>query len=161
VAALALAVLAVALVKLAGNSGSSATPVTRIQTGAASVTSPGTATPTPAQSATTHSTSAPVVVAPVVLAPVSMLGSSAVTLHGFVNPQGAPTTWQFAYGKTASYGGFAPGKPLSLRAGTASVATSARLAYLSPGTTYHYKLIASKAGRALSTADATFTTPAH
>ena len=73
----------------------------------------------------------------------------------------APTTWQFAYGKTASYGGLAPGKPFPAGSGTTSVGASARIAYLSPGTTYHYKLIASKAGRALSTADATFTTPAH
>jgi hypothetical protein len=76
-----------------------------------------------------------------------------------VNPQGVPTTYQFQYGATASYGGRAPGSPVALGAGNSAVAVSARIAYLTPGTTYHYKLTASKAGRAASTADATFTTP--
>jgi hypothetical protein len=70
-----------------------------------------------------------------------------------------PTTYQFQYGATASYGGRAPGSPGALGAGNSAVAVSARIAYLTPGTTYHYKLTASKAGRAVSTADATFTTP--
>jgi hypothetical protein len=48
---------------------------------------------------------------------------------------------------------------VKLGAGTSVVAVSARIAYLAPGTTYHYKLTASKAGRTVSTADATFTTP--
>jgi hypothetical protein len=89
---------------------------------------------------------------------VSTLTSSIVTLNGAVNPQGVPTTYQFQYGLTASYGSGAPGTPLGLGAGNAAVYVAARVAYLTPGTTYHYKLTASKAGRALSTADATFTT---
>jgi hypothetical protein len=159
VAGLALAVLAAALVKLAGNSGSPASPVATSVTQPASVTSPGTATATPAPSATAPSASTPVAVAPVGLAPVTELASSIVTLNGAVNPQGVPTTYQFQYGATASYGGGAPGTPVALGAGTAAVAVSARVAGLAPGTTYHYKLTASKAGRAISTADATFTTP--
>jgi hypothetical protein len=158
VAGLALAVLAVALVKLAGNSGSSTTPVASSANGPASVTSPGTATTTPAASATTPAASTPAAPVPVGLAPVTTLTSSIATLNGTVNPQGVPTTYQFQYGATTSYGGRAPGTPVALGAGTAAVSVSARIAYLAPGTTYHYKLIASKAGRATSTADATFTT---
>jgi len=90
---------------------------------------------------------------------VTTLTTSIATLNGTVNPQGVPTTYQFQYGATASYGGRAPGSPVALGAGTSAVAVSARIAYLAPGTTYHYKLTASKAGRAISTADATFTTP--
>jgi hypothetical protein len=163
VAGLSLAVLADALIKLAVDSGSPTTSVASV-TGPASVTSPGTATTPPAPSTTTpaataRSPSTPVAVAPVGLAPPTTLSSSIATLNGTVNPQGVPTTYQFQYGATASYGGRAPGNPLALGAGKSAVAVSARIAHLTSGTTYHYKLTASKAGRAISTADATFTTP--
>jgi hypothetical protein len=167
VAGLALAVLAAALVKLAGDSGSRATAVATSVTQPASVTSPGTAAIPPAPSATAPrasapSASTPVVVAPVGLAPVTALTSSLVTLNGAVNPQGVPTTYQFRYGVTASYGGRVPDPPVALGAATAAIAVSAKVAHLAPGTTYHYTLIARKAGRAISTADATFATlPAH
>jgi hypothetical protein len=164
VAGLSLAVLAAALVKLAGDTGSTTSSVARSVTGPAFVTSPGTATVAPAPSATTPGATAPkagtpVAVAPAGLAPVTALTSSAATLNGTVNPQGVPTTYQFQYGATASYGGRVPGSPIALGAGTSAAAVSARIANLAPGTTYHYKLTASKAGRPISTADATFTTP--
>jgi hypothetical protein len=161
---LSLGVLAAALIDLAGSSSPTKIQVTRVVTTAASVTSPGTATTTPAPGAstlvtTTPSASTPGAVGPVRLGPVTPLSSSAVTLNGAVNPQVVPTTYQFQYGATASYGGLAPGiVPRALGAGTSAVPVSARIAYLTPGTTYHYKLVASKAGRAISTADATFTT---
>jgi hypothetical protein len=171
VAVLALAVLAAALVKLAGDSGSPAAPVAATAPGAASVTSPGTATLPPAASTTPPGASAPaatppgastpgapVAVGPVGLVPVTTLTSTTVTLNGTVNPRRVPTTYQFAYGTTSSYGALAPARPQAVAAGSAAVAASARVANLAPGTTYHYKLIASKAGRAVSTADATFTT---
>ena len=44
-------------------------------------------------------------------------------------------------------------------AGTAAVGVAVRIEYVAPGTTYHYKLTATKAGHTISTADATFTTP--
>ena len=154
-AGLALAALVVALVNPDGNSGA---PATQFVTQPGSVTSPGNAT-TPAPSATTPSAATPKAVAPVALAPVTTLTSSIATLNGSVNPQGVPTTYEFQYGATASYGGRAPGTPVALGAGTSAVAVSARIANLAPRTTYHYKLTASKAGRAVSTADATFTTP--
>ena len=163
VAAFALAVLAAALVKLAGNSGSPASAVATSVTRPASVTSPGTATTTPAPSATTPSAttpgaSTPVTAPPVALGPVTTVTSSIVILNGMVTPQGVPTTYQFQYGSTPSYGGRAPGKPVALGAGASAVSVSARIAYLTPGATYHYKLTASKAGREIGTADATFTT---
>jgi hypothetical protein len=84
-----------------------------------------------------------------------------VTLNGTVNPQGVPTTYQFHFGKTASYGSW-PAAPVALGSGTSAIAVNSRVAYLTPGTTYHYVLIASKAGRTIRTADAKFTTlPAH
>ena len=92
------------------------------------------------------------------LGPVTTVTSSIVILNGMVTPQGVPTTYQFQYGSTPSYGGRAPGKPVALGAGASAVSVSARIAYLTPGATYHYKLTASKAGREIGTADATFTT---
>jgi hypothetical protein len=161
VAGLSLAVLAAALVKLAGESGSPKTRVVSSVTGVASVTSPGTATTTPAPSATTPAvtTLTPGAVGPVRLTPVTTITSSIVNLNGTVNPQGVPTTYQFQYGATTSYGSRAPGTPVALGAGTSAVAVYARVAYLTPGATYQYKLTASKAGRAISTANAAFTTP--
>jgi hypothetical protein len=158
---LALGVLAAALVDLAGSSSPTKIRVTGTVTTTASVTSPGTATPAP--SATTPAAAVPsastlAAAASVRLTPVTTLTSSIVNLNGTVNPHGVATTYEFQYGATTSYGGRAPGTPVAVGAGTSAVAVSARVTYLAPGTRYHYKLTASKAGRAFSTADATFTT---
>jgi hypothetical protein len=163
VAALALAVLAASLVKLAGGP-SSTTDVTRtIVAGPASVTSPGTATPTPAPSArpptaNTPAPSTPATAPPVALAPLVRVKPTVVLLKGAVNPQGVPTTYQFQYGRSTRYGNAVPGTPLSAGAGTAAVGVGYKIEYLAPRTTYHYRLTAKKAGHAISTADATFTT---
>ena len=168
VAALALAVLAASLVKLAGGP-SSTTDITRtIVGGPASVTSPGTATPTPAPSARPPSARPPAASAPaasspatapaVTLAPATMVSSSTATLNGAVNPQGVPTTWQYHVRKTASQSWAGAGAPSPPNTSTAVVGVFSRIAFLTPGTTYHYMLTASKAGRVVSTPEATFTT---
>jgi hypothetical protein len=164
VAALALAVLAASLVKLAGGP-SSTTNITRtIVAGPASVTSPGTATPTPAPSArpptaNTPAASTPATAPPVALAPLVRVKPTIAVLNGAVNPQGVHTTYQFQYGTSTRYGNAVPGTPLSVGAGTAAVGVSYSVEHLAPRTTYHYRLTATKAGHAISTADATFTTP--
>jgi hypothetical protein len=164
VAALALAVLAASLVKLAGGS-SSTTDVTRtIVGGPASVTSPGTATPTPAPSArppaaSTPAASTPAIAPAVALVPVTRVTPTTASLKGAVNPQGVPTTYQFQYGTNTRYGNAAPVPPVAVGAGTAAVVVAWGIEALVPGTTYHYRLTATKAGHAISTADATFTTP--
>jgi hypothetical protein len=162
VAVLALGVLAAALVKLAGSSGSTTTPVATSAAGPASVTSPGTATPPPASSAATppaaSNATTPVAAAPVSLGAVTMLAVGVVRLNGAVNPLGAPTTYQFQYGATTSYGGLAPDPPVALGAGTVAIGVNANIR-TTPGTTYHYKLTASRAGHKISTGDATFTAP--
>jgi hypothetical protein len=168
VAAIALGVLAAAVVKLAGNSGSTAShAVTTVAgqssaTGGGFVTSPGTAKPASVPTATTPAPTvthaAPAPTAPVTLIPVTTVAPTIVNLNGTVNPQGVRTTYQFEYGPTTKYGGLAPGTPVSIGSGTAIVTVSARVAYLARRTTYHYRLIGSKAGRDLTTGDATFTT---
>ena len=166
VAALALAVLAAALVKLAGNSGSTATVVVVATStaGQGSVTSPATPAPaatppaasTPTASTPTASTPA---TAPVVALATRVTPTTAV-LTGTVNPQGVPTAAQFQYGTSTRYGSAVPpGTPRAAFAGTAAVGLSWKIEFLTPGTTYHYRLTATKAGHAISTPDATFTTP--
>jgi hypothetical protein len=173
VATLSLGVLAAALIKL-GVDSSSTTNVTRTIAGApASVTSPGTAAPPPAPSATTPGAAGPGAAAPgaaapgaakpgavepaVGLKPVTMLSASAATLNGTVNPHGVPTTYQFQARPAArpSWGVVSPPVPV----GTSPVAVNSRIAQLTPRTTYYYKLTASKAGHVVSTPIATFRTP--
>jgi hypothetical protein len=79
------------------------------------------------------------------------------TLAGTVNPNGFATTCRFEYGTTAAYGSSvacaaAPGS------GSSAVGVSAAVAGLTPGTTYHYRLVASSVGGTANGADATFTT---
>jgi streptogramin lyase len=90
----------------------------------------------------------------------SSLTSTDATLNGAVNPGGLPTTYEFEWGPNATYGSSVPSQSAGPEAGDEIV--SAQLSELEPGTTYHYRVIASdcggcEAGTAYST-DATFTT---
>ena len=73
-------------------------------------------------------------------------------MTGAVNPQGVPTTYQFQYGTSIRYGNAVPGTPLAVGAGTRAVGVGYKIEYLARGTTYHYRLTATKAGHAISTA---------
>jgi hypothetical protein len=69
-----------------------------------------------------------------------------LTLNGTVNPKGAPvTSCVFEYGTTSSYGQRVPCSPAP-GSGTSPVAVSAHLSGLTPGTEYHYRLVAENAG---------------
>jgi hypothetical protein len=84
------------------------------------------------------------------------IAPSTVTLTGSVDPRGEGTSWQFEYGTTTAYGSKTKSKNAGSKPG--SVAVDERVKDLTPGTTYHYRLIASsKAGKATG-ADATFVT---
>jgi hypothetical protein len=165
VATLSLGVLVAALVKLAVDSSSTTTVTRHMVAGPASVTSPGTAAPAPSATtpgattpgATTPGAASPGGVAPpVALAPVTGLSSVGATLNGSVNPQGVPTTFQFHFRPTGSSSWRPSAAPLAVPTGGAAV--NARIA-VTPGTTYQYRLTAFKAGHAVSTPAATFTTP--
>ncbi len=71
---------------------------------------------------------------------VSAIGSTSVTVGGTVNPGGETTSWYVEYGTSTSYGSKTPTESLS--AGTANVAVSTAITGLTPGTTYHYRLVA-------------------
>jgi hypothetical protein len=78
-------------------------------------------------------------------------------LSGTVNPNGTATTYTFQFGTSASYG--AETTPASAGAGTTSNTVNATLSGLAPGTTYHYRIVASNdKGQSTSGVDRTVTT---
>src|SRR5438093_9398277 len=72
--------------------------------------------------------------------PVSAVGPTSATVTGTVNPNGQATNWYFEYGTTTGYGSKTPTG--NAGSGTSNVSVSAPLAGLTPGTTYHYRLVA-------------------
>ena len=84
------------------------------------------------------------------------------TLAGMVNPQGAPTTYHFDWGTSAAYGSQAPIAEVLVGADGVAHSLSQALTGLTPGTTYHYRIVASDCeGCASGTtygSDVTFTT---
>jgi hypothetical protein len=87
---------------------------------------------------------------------VSSVGPAAATVTGTVNPNGQATTWYVDYGTSTSYGAKTPN--VSAGSGTANTAVSAALSGLAPGTTYHYRVVATNASGTTRGADGIFTT---
>ena len=79
------------------------------------------------------------------------------TLNATVNPQKAETTYQFEYGTTLAYGSKVPVTAKSAGSGGTDVALSQAVAGLSPGTTYHYRVVATNAAGATPGKDVAFT----
>jgi len=94
----------------------------------------------------------------VTTAPTAVKSASA-TLQGTVNPGAQATTYRFEYGKTETYGSYAPIFPKSVGSGVTPVAATAAVTGLAPSTTYHYRLTATNASGTSEGADQTFTTP--
>lgn len=89
----------------------------------------------------------------------SELTGTTAKVEGSVNPEGEATTYQFAYGTTEEYGQTAPATAKEVGSGSTAVAVSESLSGLSPGTTYHYRLVAVNAAGVDEGEDATFSTP--
>jgi hypothetical protein len=87
---------------------------------------------------------------------VSSVSATSAILHGGVNPNGQDTSWHFEFGTSTSYGMSTATKGAG--SGTGSVNVSAALGGLVPGTTYHYRLVATNASGTTGGADRTFTT---
>jgi streptogramin lyase len=88
-------------------------------------------------------------------------GASAVTfnsatLTATVRSRGSETTYSFQYGTTTAYG--ASTTPVSNGAGDNTQNVTAQIGSLAPGTTYHYRIVASNANGQSYGADETFTT---
>ncbi len=90
--------------------------------------------------------------------PTAVTGTSA-TLQGAVNPSGVAATAYFEYGPTTLYGSTSPVQ--NLAAGGSVVNVSGPISGLTPGGTYHYRMVASNAGGTARGLDQSFqATPA-
>ncbi len=88
--------------------------------------------------------------------PTTVVGSMTATVTGSVDPNSQPTTWYVEYGPSTAYGSQTPAKDAGFGAGPVSVSTG--LAGLTPGTTYHYHVVAVNASGTSRGTDAVFTT---
>jgi phosphodiesterase/alkaline phosphatase D-like protein len=88
--------------------------------------------------------------------PVNSVGPTTATVTGTVNPNGQATTWYVEYGTSTSYGTKTASE--SAGSGTANTAVSANLTGLTPGTTYHYRVVATNSSGTARGADGIFTT---
>lgn len=86
------------------------------------------------------------------------VSTTAATLAGAVNPDGVRTSYEFQLGTTTDY----DGAEIFGNAGEGEVAegVSTTVQYLTPGTTYHYRMLATNTDGTSYGADQTFTTPA-
>jgi hypothetical protein len=88
--------------------------------------------------------------------PASGVTQTTATISGTVDPQGIQTSYEFELGSDTSYGTqmFA-----EVGAGSEAVPIALALQDLAPGTTYHYRMVATNADGTAYGADQTFTTP--
>ena len=87
--------------------------------------------------------------------PANAITSTAATVNGTVNPNGADTSYHFEFGLTTSYGQSTTAEDAG--SGNSSVNVSANLSDLQPGATYHFRLVATNPGGTGFGADMTFT----
>ena len=87
--------------------------------------------------------------------------ANSAQLQGGVYPNGADTTYWWEYGTTTAYGQQTPGTPANdIGSGTAPAPVTDSLSGLSPGQTYHYRLVAQNSFGTEYGYDYTFTVPA-
>ncbi|MGN6189912.1 MAG: fibronectin type III domain-containing protein [Conexibacter sp.] len=96
--------------------------------------------------------------APAVGGGTATVGSTSATLKATVNPQGAATTYHFEYGTTTAYGASAPVPDASAGSGSSDKNVSVDVDNLQPGTTYHFRVVATNAAGTTEGGDHTFTT---
>ncbi len=83
---------------------------------------------------------------------------TSATLHAEVNPNGAPTTYRFDVGMTAEYGSRWPASDAPVGADSTPHALQLAVGGLLPGTTYHYRVVATSTSGVSNGSDQTFTT---
>ncbi|MFL5911772.1 MAG: hypothetical protein ACJ768_14505, partial [Gaiellaceae bacterium] len=71
--------------------------------------------------------------------------SVSATLNGTVNPERRATSYHFEWGADTSYGNAEPAQDVDAGSGVDNVAATASLTGLDPGTTYHFRLVATTA----------------
>ncbi len=88
----------------------------------------------------------------------SEVGVSEAKLGALVSPGGIPTTYRFEYGPTGAYGSSIPFPEGSVGEGLGSHAVWAAASGLAPGSTYHYRVVATNEVGTVYGPDQTFTT---
>jgi hypothetical protein len=78
------------------------------------------------------------------------------TVKASVSPEGSITSYYFEYGPTTSYGSKQPVTAKSAGDGSGAFVVSEVLSGLSPGTTYHYRVVATNGSGTSKGSDATF-----
>lgn len=93
----------------------------------------------------------------------SEITTTKAQLNGTVDPEGLATSYFYEYGQTTEYGTDAPVYPTSIEvgSGTSAVPAPQVLSPITPGTTYHYRLVATNSAGTSYGADRVFTTPAN
>ncbi|MGH2854583.1 MAG: hypothetical protein ACRDLF_10405 [Solirubrobacteraceae bacterium] len=93
---------------------------------------------------------------------VSAVTQTTATLDASIDPGGQETTYRFEYGTTAAYGTVQPTPDASIGSGVEGVHAGQELQGLQPGSTYHYRVVATNASSppgGTAGPDRTFTTP--
>jgi hypothetical protein len=88
--------------------------------------------------------------------PATEIGPDSATLIGNVNEIGVPTSYHFEYGPTTAYGSETPA--IDLGAEVTELPVAAKVDGLSPGTTYHFRLVGTNEAGAGYGHDQSFTT---
>ncbi|HWM64719.1 MAG TPA: trypsin-like serine protease [Solirubrobacterales bacterium] len=88
----------------------------------------------------------------------SAVEETTATLNGTVDPEALATTYQFEYGKTTEYGSLAPASPKATGSGSTAIEVSETIKDLDPGTTYHFRVVATNSEGTVHGDDETFTT---
>jgi hypothetical protein len=89
------------------------------------------------------------------------VGARTATLSATVDPLGSATRFHFEYGTTTAYGKTAPATAASAGADNVPHNEVAPVTGLTPGTTYHFRIVATNAGGTTGSPDATFRTIAE
>ncbi len=89
---------------------------------------------------------------------VSNRTQTSATLRGYVNPNGQATTYYFEWGTSTSYGHETPHRDAG--SSKATIGVDELIANLTPGTTYHYRIVATNPSGTSQGSDKSFTTKA-
>jgi hypothetical protein len=89
---------------------------------------------------------------------VSQITAKTARLEAEINPLGTATSYRFEYGTTTAYGTTLPEPDGSVGEGTSPVALSVPLTELTPGTVYHFRVVATNGLGETDGTDRSFTT---